>query len=131
MNRIIYAIVALVALVPLPALAQDGTPPETDIFSSLMRSILNMPTIALYVGLIVIAGPYLIAAFNRAKWSSTTKFIVTVVACVVFSAGWFVANGDIIPVGKWVRLALVIFYGATIMYRLMKSSVKEVEVKTG
>lgn len=134
MRRVVIIFAVLVALGwPMLALAQssDGSPPQNDVFSSLFNSILNMPTIALYAGIMVVVGPFIIAWINRARWSSTAKLIVAGAACTAFSAGWFFAHGDIIPVGKWVRLALAIFLGATIMFHLMKPAVKEQEAKTG
>lgn len=137
MKRLTLLFAALVGLLPIAVMAQDipstpdRTPTEADLFSSLFRSILNMPTIAVYVGIIVVVGPLIIGIINRSRWSSTTKLAVTVGACIVFSAGWFFANGDIIPVGKWVRLTLAIFFGATVMYKLIRPAVKEVEAATG
>jgi putative Mn2+ efflux pump MntP len=128
-NRIIYAVVALVALLPLPVLAQDTTNVSAE--GSVFDALLNMSPIAAYMAICAIVLPFVIGIINRSKWSSTARLACTVVVCVVASFGWFLFKGEIVPVDKWLRLSLMIFLGATVMYKLFKPAVKEVEQATG
>jgi hypothetical protein len=124
------AILSLYALsLPLAALAQETT--DVDDQGSLLDSLLNMSPVTLYMALAAIVLPFVIATINRGHWSSEAKLAVTAVACTIASAGWFLFHGDIVPVGKTLRLTLLIFVGATIFYRAFKPTVTKVERATG
>ena len=125
----ILAVALFIAAWPLSALAQETT--SVDQTGSFFDQLLNMSPIAVYMLLCGIVLPFAIAAINRCDWSSFAKLITTVVACTAASFGWFLFHGDVVPVGKWIRLTLLVFAGATLFYKAFKPAVKEVEAKTG
>jgi uncharacterized membrane protein len=92
--------------------------------------LLQMDNQALYALVLAVGLPWVMAVVNRAAWPSTVKFALVAVACVLASAGWFVAQ-DEWDTGDFFRMMLLVLIGATSIFKLWYHPIKEVEERTG
>ena len=75
-------------------------------------------------------GTFVVAAINRQRWRSYTKFATFFIWCLVLAAvnSYFTRTLDF---DNWVRSLLLVFAAGQATYLAGKPAIKEVEIATG
>lgn len=97
---------------------------------SLLDGLLGMSNRALYVTLAAVGLPWLIAVIARARWSPPLKAGFAFAACGGATVLYLAVTGQLSG-GDWLRTTLLVFVGATLIYRLFHRPIETVERATG
>ena len=93
-----------------------------------ISDLLNMSNAALFTILIAALVTILTSLFTFYHWSALTKQIVCVVISLVCSGVYILIESD--TWHTYVRMALLVFVGATLFYHLLKPGMQELNAQT-
>jgi hypothetical protein len=140
LTRLIGAMAAMVALVPMYAMAQEDEIPNDPIpvvenpveqtSSSLIDGFLAMSSESLYLFLIAGVLSFLFAIVARQAWANDVKTLGYVALCFVAGAVYTYVDQDTWATNDWIRRGLTMAVVGTVFYKLYRPAMQSFTTRT-